>query len=154
MADPNQVNKTFSIMGSSFIGGAQQYIERLRANQPLTLKREPDNPKHSNAIAIFWGNHKLGWVPRQLADEIAPYMDADVTVICRKAPPMPRFGAFKGILELAYIPPKVPEPPVPTHAGRAPPLGEPDTDEAQAARVADVEDVLQQKEAPYDYGFD
>jgi hypothetical protein len=50
------------------------------------------------------GQRALGYLPRQLAAEIAPLMDQGVPVIVRKAPPLPRFGAYRGILELAYIP--------------------------------------------------
>ena len=43
----------------------------------LTLKREPENPFDANAIAILDrdGTH-LGYVPRRLAETIAPVIDA------------------------------------------------------------------------------
>lgn len=104
MADPNQITKSFSIMGSSFIGGAGMLIDRLKPNCVITLTREPDNPRDVNAVAIYWGARKIGWVPAGLAAELAPHMDRGVKVICRKAPPLPKFGAYRGILELAYIP--------------------------------------------------
>lgn len=104
--DPRQVNKSFTLMGSSFLPGAGAAIDKLRPNQGLSLKREPDNEHDKNAIKVWWGNRALGYVPRQLAAEIAPLMDAGVAVICRKAPPLPRFGAYRGILEMAYIPPE------------------------------------------------
>jgi hypothetical protein len=101
-----QVNKSFTIMGSSFIPGASALIDKLKPNQRLELVREPKNPKHANAVVIMWSTKKLGWLPRKLADDIAPLMDAGVNVICRKAPPLPKFGAYRGILELAYVPPE------------------------------------------------
>lgn len=104
MADPRQVNKSFTIMGSSFIPGATGLIDRLKPGQPLKLLRQPNNPADPNAIAIMWGARGLGFVPRGLAAEIAPIMDGGVEVIVRKAPPLPSFGAYRGILELAYIP--------------------------------------------------
>ncbi len=105
MADPRQVTKSFTIMGSSFINGASTLIDRLKPGQPLKFARQPNNPADSNAIVIMWGSRGLGWVPRQLAAQLAPLMDAGVEVIVRKAPPLPSFGAYRGILELAYIPP-------------------------------------------------
>lgn len=105
MPDPRQVTKSFTIMGSSFINGASMLIDRLKPGQPLKLVRQPKNPAHSNAVVIMWGVRGLGWVPRGLADELAPLMDKGVEIICRKAPPLPKFGAYRGILELAYIPP-------------------------------------------------
>lgn len=99
-----QVNKQFSIMGSSFCMGAGALIDKLKPNQRLELLREPTNKHDKNAIQVLWGpGRQLGWVPRQLAETLAPLMDAGTEVICRKAPPLQRFGAFRGILELAYL---------------------------------------------------
>jgi hypothetical protein len=107
--DPRQIQKTFAIMGSSFIPGASGLIDKLtnRIGLLLDLKREPKNPADPNAVAIFWGGYKLGWVPRGLAAEIAPFMDSGVSVICRKAAGVAGFkGVVRGVLELAYIPPE------------------------------------------------
>lgn len=104
MADPRQINRTFTLMGSSFINGAGALIDKLKPNVGLTLRRHPTNKHDTNAVVVLWGQNPLGYVPRQLAAEIAPQMDAGVQVICRKAPPLPRFGAYRGVLELAYIP--------------------------------------------------
>ncbi len=60
-----QVNKAFTIMGSSFVPGASALIDRLKPNQRLELLREPTNPKHANAIKIMWSTKCLGWLPRK-----------------------------------------------------------------------------------------
>lgn len=104
--DPRQITKSFTIMGSSFITGAGALIDRLRPNQALVLIRQPTNEHDANAVLITWGQRSLGWVPRNLAAEIAPFLDRGVNVICRKAPPLPKFGAYRGVLELAYVPPE------------------------------------------------
>lgn len=105
-----QINKEFTIMGSSFCPGAGALIDRLKPNQRLTLLREPDNPSgHKNAVLVMSGTTRLGWVPRGLADTIAPLMDLGTEVICRKAPPLKRFGAYRGILELAYVTEEAPD---------------------------------------------
>lgn len=103
--DPRQIQKSFTIMGSSFLPGSSQLIDRLKPNQRLALKREPDNKADANAVLVMWGDRRLGWLPRQLASDVAPIMDAGISVIVRKAPPLPKFGAYRGILELAYVPP-------------------------------------------------
>lgn len=109
--DPRQVNKTFSIMGQSFIPGAGGLVDKL-TNKPGTmveLKREPNNPKDKNAVGVWLQMYKLGWVPRGLAAELAPFMDAGVKVICRKAAGVAGFkGAVRGVFELAYVPPEPP----------------------------------------------
>lgn len=44
---------------------------------PLTLRREPGNPHDPNAIAVDTaGGEQLGWVPRELAAELAARLDA------------------------------------------------------------------------------
>lgn len=103
--DPRQVNKSFTIMGSSFVPGAGALIDKLKPNQRIELLREPTNEHDKNAVKVMWGNRQLGWLPRGLAAAIAPLIDSGVNVIVRKAPPLPKFGAYRGVLELAYIPP-------------------------------------------------
>ena len=45
--------------------------------EPLTLRRDPDNPHDPNAIAVHGAEgEQFGWVPRELAAEIAPEIDA------------------------------------------------------------------------------
>ncbi len=98
-----QVNKNFTIMGSSFCPGAGALIDQLRPNQILTLVREPTNLHDGNAVKVMWGARQLGWVPRGLAAAIAPIIDAGSEVIVRKASPLKEFGAYRGILELAFM---------------------------------------------------
>ena len=44
----------------------------------LELRRDPDNPHDPHAIAVHpaGGGEQLGWVPRELAAELAPELDA------------------------------------------------------------------------------
>ena len=42
----------------------------------LVLRRDPDNPHDPNAIAVHAGGEQVGWVPRAIAEEIAPALDA------------------------------------------------------------------------------
>jgi hypothetical protein len=44
--------------------------------EPLALRRDPDNPHDANAIAVHAGGVQVGWVPRAIAEEIAPALDA------------------------------------------------------------------------------
>ena len=53
--------------------------EAVAPGQPLRLLRDPDNPHDPNAIAVHpaaEGSEQVGWVPRELAAEIAPELDA------------------------------------------------------------------------------
>lgn len=43
---------------------------------PLTLRRDPGNEHDPNAIAVDAGAEQVGWVPREVAAELAPELDA------------------------------------------------------------------------------
>jgi hypothetical protein len=43
--------------------------------RPLELRRDPGNEHDPNAIAVLAGGEQVGWVPRELAAEIAPQLD-------------------------------------------------------------------------------
>jgi len=101
---------TFTIVGSTFFPGASQAIERLMPGQRLLLMRQPTNKHNANAVAVIGQVRRplsldsdrvqLGYLPRQLAAEIAPVMDAGIKVIARKAA-----NRLYGVSELAFNPP-------------------------------------------------
>ncbi len=63
------------IAGVSF-EGRQDIIAGLRADAALELRREPDNPHDHNAIAVHYGNLRLGFFNKKLAAHLAPLIDA------------------------------------------------------------------------------
>jgi HIRAN domain-containing protein len=48
--------------------------------RPLELRRDPENPHDPNAVGVYGaggeGGEQLGWVPREIAAELAPRIDA------------------------------------------------------------------------------
>lgn len=52
--------------------------EDVEPGRPLVLRRDPDNPHDPNAIAVHaaGGGDQVGWVPRELAAELAPLIDS------------------------------------------------------------------------------
>jgi hypothetical protein len=65
----------------SGVAGARHHAEALAAaalapGAALELVREPGNPHDANAIAVHAGGAHVGFVPRELAAEIAPALDA------------------------------------------------------------------------------
>ena len=42
----------------------------------FALVREPDNPYDTHAIRVAIGNKKLGYIPKDVAKDLAPEMDA------------------------------------------------------------------------------
>jgi hypothetical protein len=64
----------------------------------LELRRDPGNEHDPNAIAVLAGGEQVGWVPRELAAELAPQLDAGrpwsalVLREQRRSPRDPRHG--------------------------------------------------------------
>ena len=65
---------------SGVAGAAQHHADVLAGDdvapgRPLELRRDPGNQYDANAIAVLAGGVQVGWVPRELAEEIAPAID-------------------------------------------------------------------------------
>jgi hypothetical protein len=69
---------------ASVAGAARHHAQALAAEDAvapgrrLTLRRDPDNEHDPNAIAVHpeGGGEQLGWVPREIAVDLAPELDA------------------------------------------------------------------------------
>jgi HIRAN domain-containing protein len=64
---------------ASVAGAARHHAEALDApalGAPLTLHRDRANEHDPNAIEVRAGDRQIGWVPRELAAEMAPELDA------------------------------------------------------------------------------
>jgi hypothetical protein len=58
-------------------GEALAVEDRAKPGEPLDLRRDPGNEHDPNAIAVHArGGEQLGWVPREMAAELAPELDA------------------------------------------------------------------------------
>jgi single-stranded-DNA-specific exonuclease len=62
------------LVGVSF-EGRQDMVAGLAAGDPLELKRQPENPKDSNAVAVFFGTLQVGFIRAAIAQRIAPNID-------------------------------------------------------------------------------
>jgi hypothetical protein len=80
-------------------GAARHHAEVLdsdavAAGQSLALRRDPANAHDPNAIAVLTsGGEQVGWVPRELAAQIAPELDAGTAwsaLSLRESRPSPR----------------------------------------------------------------
>jgi HIRAN domain len=63
--------------------------------RPLRLRRDVENPHDPNAIAVHPadGGEQVGWVPREVAAELAPEIDAGrpwSAIVLREQRPSPR----------------------------------------------------------------
>jgi hypothetical protein len=50
--------------------------EAAAPGSPLELRRDPGNEHDVNAIMVLAGGEQVGWVPREIAAELAPSLDA------------------------------------------------------------------------------
>ena len=68
MYEPSRVLLSFHIAGFQYADGAL-VLDDLKAGDKLTLCAERDNPHDPEAVAIYCGNTKLGYVP---GNEVGP----------------------------------------------------------------------------------
>jgi hypothetical protein len=68
--------------------------DAVAPGRPLALRRDPGNEHDPNAIAVdLPGGEQVGWVPREIAAELAPELDAGrawTSVVLREQRPSPR----------------------------------------------------------------
>jgi HIRAN domain len=67
---------------ASVAGAARHHgdaLESAALGAALALRRDPGNEHDPNAIQVLAGDQQIGWVPRELAAELAPELDAGRT---------------------------------------------------------------------------
>lgn len=57
---------------------ALMYARILTKGDGLTTEREPTNPHDARAIRVFHGMQHIGYIGREFAFEIAPWMDRGI----------------------------------------------------------------------------
>ncbi len=106
------------VAGAARFHGEALASSELEPGSVLELRRDPGNEHDPNAIAVHvpGGGGQVGWVPRELAEEIAPELDAGrpwAAVVLREqraSPRDPRTGltmllAADGGIELREVSP-------------------------------------------------
>lgn len=56
---------------------------RLSTGDSLRLLREPDNPYDRRAVAVYWRDSKLGYVPRAANTAVSQMMDRGERLVAR-----------------------------------------------------------------------
>ena len=64
----------FHIAGFGYWDGCEAF-EHLKIGTRLDLVREADNPFDPYAVAIYYGEFKLGFIPRGSNHDISKYLD-------------------------------------------------------------------------------
>ena len=70
----------FHIAGFGFWEGCEAF-GKLKIGTRLALVREPDNTFDPYAVAIYFGEYKLGFIPRDSNQDISKYLDMGLGAI-------------------------------------------------------------------------
>ena len=70
----------FNIAGFTFWDGYMAF-DKLRAGVELLLQREEDNRYDPQAVAIYLGDFKLGYIPRENNSMVSKFLDLGYTDI-------------------------------------------------------------------------
>ncbi|MBP9714470.1 MAG: HIRAN domain-containing protein [Sterolibacterium sp.] len=87
---PAQAQNIRVLVQSSPLAGFQYHAAatlwaQLKPNDPLQLKREPDNPHDVRAVRVEWQGQMLGYLPRSENQAVADEMDRGGRVEARIA---------------------------------------------------------------------
>jgi hypothetical protein len=58
-------------------------VASLKVGDQLRLERIKDNQYDPNAIAVWYGGSRIGWIARDVARDLARHMDDDHHFTCR-----------------------------------------------------------------------
>jgi HIRAN domain len=74
--------RRFFVAGFPYHGGPA-LIDWLKVGDLLRLVREPENPHDGRAVAIYYDDDRIGYVPRSQNHEIADQLDRGKRLDCR-----------------------------------------------------------------------
>lgn len=63
-----------NVAGFTYHDGCEVF-DQLKIGSPLRLVRDEENEYDHNAVAVFFGDTWLGYVPRQRNEQLAMFMD-------------------------------------------------------------------------------
>lgn len=83
------LNLTVKVAGVTF-EGRQALLAKMVGDEPARIVPEPENPYDPNALAVHVAMHNgtiahVGYVPRELAREVAPLLDGEAVMVKIKA---------------------------------------------------------------------
>jgi hypothetical protein len=68
-----------NVAGFRYYGGDRVWT-RINQGDSVTLRREPGNPHDGRAVALYWQEEKLGYLPRKDNTVIAGLLDQNAPV--------------------------------------------------------------------------
>ncbi len=67
--------KTYSIVGMQHRPNADSILAALEPGEAVTLVREPNNEHDANAVAVWVGGSKVGYIPSKQNKALAAFID-------------------------------------------------------------------------------
>jgi hypothetical protein len=64
------------VAGTGYCDAIEDVFPQLQTDAVLRLQRDPDNKYDELAVAIYFGDTRIGWVPRKQNEVLARLMDA------------------------------------------------------------------------------
>jgi hypothetical protein len=93
----------FFVRGFQFADGLK-ILEQMEENQMLELVREPENKYDTNAIALYFNEHKIGFVPKEKNEILARLMDSETIVLMAEIVKIePTAKAWENVFATIYI---------------------------------------------------
>lgn len=80
---PSIYDHIFTKVAGVTFNGRQSLINHLQNGQMLELRREPLNPFDPNAIAILTNGNQIGYINKDLAQQLSASMDAGIKYKCQ-----------------------------------------------------------------------
>lgn len=71
------MTKRYSIVGTQYTGTPESFVAALQPGTPVKLVREPNNPKDTNAVAVYVDSTRIGYVPMKQNAVLAQFIDAE-----------------------------------------------------------------------------
>lgn len=75
--DMDEIPKFAKLAGVSF-NGRQDNVKQLKPDTKLIFKRDYKNQYDKNAIGVYNNDILIGWIPKYLAEKLAPEIDAGI----------------------------------------------------------------------------
>jgi hypothetical protein len=104
----NLLNKKSILLNKCSVAGFQYYqgrevIELLQEKETLILLPEPDNQYDKYAVAIFYQDKKLGYLPRSDNKHISRMLLAGIPLLCQVLATDPKKQAWYAVIVGVYI---------------------------------------------------
>lgn len=65
----------YPIVGTNFRPGADEIVRGISTGDKLRLVREPTNAYDPNAIAVYYGEYHIGYIPKKQNAALRAYID-------------------------------------------------------------------------------